>query len=49
MPNKPKTVAHTVRVGQALWDAAKLRAEERGETISEVIRRALERYTKGAR
>jgi hypothetical protein len=33
-----------IRVRGSLWKAAKARADERGEYLSEVIRKALERY-----
>ena len=33
-----------VRVPDALWAAAKAKADERDELLSEVIRKALERY-----
>jgi predicted HicB family RNase H-like nuclease len=46
VPNTPGTPRHTVRVKHELWDAALARAEERGESVSDVIRRALERYVK---
>jgi len=35
-----------VRVPDALWEAAKERADERGETVSDAIRKFLERYTR---
>jgi hypothetical protein len=35
-----------IRVRGSLWKAAKERADERGETVSEAVRRFLERYTK---
>ena len=38
--------AKAVRVPDALWKAAKARADERGETVSEAVRKFLERYTK---
>lgn len=38
--------ARTVRVPDDLWTAAKGKAAERGETVSDVLRRALERYVK---
>lgn len=41
-PIKPKSV----RVPDALWRAAQAKADERGEVLSEVIRKALERYVK---
>lgn len=34
----------TVRVPEDLWQAAAERANEREESLSEVIRRALQRY-----
>jgi predicted HicB family RNase H-like nuclease len=50
MPNQPRPGEHprAVRVPGELWDAAKAKAAERGETVSDVIRRALERYVKRA-
>lgn len=41
---RPENPARAVRVEDALWEAAKAKAAERGETVSDVIRRALERY-----
>jgi hypothetical protein len=29
-----------------LWDAAKAKADERGETVSEAVRKFLERYSR---
>jgi predicted HicB family RNase H-like nuclease len=46
VPNQPKTPQRTVRVPDAVWAAAKAKAEQRGEVLSDVIRRALERYVK---
>lgn len=46
MPNQPKTPTRSVRVGDALWAAAKAKAEERDETVTDVLVRALERYVK---
>lgn len=48
MPNQPRSdnPARSVRVPDALWQAAKDRSAERGETVSAVIVRALERYTR---
>jgi hypothetical protein len=46
MPNQPKTPARSVRVGAPLWEAAKAKAEERGETVTDVIVRALDRYVR---
>jgi len=38
----------TIRVPDPLWDAAMKKAERRGETISDVVRRALEHYLEEA-
>ena len=49
MSRKPM-VPKAVRVPDELWRAAQAKADERGEYLSEVIRKALERYVarKGA-
>ena len=45
MPDGYERVPHrTVRVPDDEWEAAKAKAAEKGETLSEVIRRALRRY-----
>lgn len=44
VPNQPKTPKHGVRVPDDLWQAVKVKAKQRGETITEVILRALIRY-----
>lgn len=46
MPNQPKTTAKTVRVPEPLWEAARAKAGERDETISDVVRRALSNYVR---
>lgn len=46
MPNQPATPNRTVRVPDELWEAAGRVAEDRGESLAEVIRRALERYVR---
>lgn len=43
-PNQPRTPTHSVRVEQELWDAVKRKAIDRGETITDVIIRALKAY-----
>jgi hypothetical protein len=44
MPNQPKTPARSVRVGVSLWETAKAKAAENGETVTDVIVRALREY-----
>jgi hypothetical protein len=44
VPNAPKTPKHGVRVPDELWQAVKRAAADRGETITDVIIRALKRY-----
>jgi len=44
MPNQPKTPHRTVRVAPELWDAARSVAAFRGDTLSDIVRRALEQY-----
>jgi hypothetical protein len=44
VPNQPKTPNHTIRVDDELWRAALDKAHERGETLTDVIVRALKRY-----
>jgi hypothetical protein len=39
-------VQRVIRVPDPLWRAAKVRADEKGETVSEAVRKFLERYTK---
>ena len=45
MPRKPM-VQRVIRVPEQLWDRAKERADERGETVSEAVRKFLERYVR---
>ena len=44
-PRDPMQI-RSVRVPEALWLAALEQADERNENLSEIIRRALERYVK---
>ena len=48
MSNQPRkdNPARAIRVPDDLWAAAKKRADEKGETVSEAIRKFLERYTR---
>ena len=43
-PNQPKTPNHTIRVDDDLWKAALRKAHDQGETLTDVIVRALVRY-----
>lgn len=42
----PKTPLRNLRVDDPLWFAAKDAADARNESLSDVMRRALERYVK---
>ena len=44
VPNQPKTPNHSVRIPDEIWEAAKRKAADHGETITDVILRALKRY-----
>lgn len=44
MPNQPKTPARAVRIPDELWRAVQDQAARQGETVTDVIRRALEAY-----
>lgn len=46
VPNRPKTPIHSFRCEDDLWDSAKEAAEANGETLTAVLRRALQRYAK---
>lgn len=46
---KPKMVMRSLRVPEKLWEAAKAKADERQENVSDVLRDALERYVKSKR
>ena len=43
-----KTPPRSVRIPDAIWNAAKARADTEGTTLTAVILRALTRYAKGA-
>lgn len=43
---KPPMVMRSIRVPLRLWNEAKAKADEREESISDVIREALERYVR---
>lgn len=46
MPNQPKVPNNNrvIRVDLELWTAAKAKAEQRGESLAEAIRRFLQHY-----
>jgi len=46
VPNQPKTKARSIRINDELWAKAQARAAERGESVTEAIRRFLERYSR---
>jgi antitoxin component of RelBE/YafQ-DinJ toxin-antitoxin module len=46
VPNQPKTPKRGVRIADDLWRAAQRVAADRGETLTDVIRRALEQYVR---
>lgn len=48
VPNKPKTPLRSFRIPDETYEAAQRKAAEKGESVSDVVRRALERYVKRA-
>lgn len=44
VPNQPKTPQRSVRVPDRVWKKAKKKAAKRGQSLSEVVRQALEKY-----
>jgi hypothetical protein len=46
VPNQPATPNRTIRVPDELWDEAKRIAHDRGETVTDVVLRALTRYVR---
>lgn len=44
VPNQPATPNRTVRVPDELWEAVQRKAADQGETVTDVIIRALVRY-----
>ena len=45
MPKEPMEKV-SLRVPKPLWKRAMVRADENGETVSEAVRKFLERYTR---
>ena len=46
VPNQPRTPLRSFRISDELYEAAQQKAANRGESVSDVVRRALERYVK---
>lgn len=46
VPNQPATPTRTFRCPDDLWHEALRKAEDRGETVTDVLIRALERYVR---
>lgn len=46
MPNQPRTPIRGIRVPDELWTAAQAAAATNDESVSDVVRRALEAYVK---
>lgn len=46
VPNKPKTPITNFRIPPDVKAAAKSKADERGETLTDVVVRALKRYAR---
>lgn len=46
VPNQPRTPIRSVRIADELWEEAQAVARDRGESVSDEVRAALERYVK---
>lgn len=46
VPNKPKTKIRGVRIDDELWESAQAVAADNNETVSDMVRRDLERDVK---
>lgn len=46
VPNQPKTPMRSFRIPDDVYRAAQEKAAAKGESVSDVVRRALERYVK---
>lgn len=46
MPNQPKTPLRSFRIPDDVYKAAQAKAAARGESVSDVVRSALEKYVK---
>ena len=47
MPNAPKTPTRTFRCPDEVWNAAKEKAAQEGQTVTEIILEALRDYADG--
>lgn len=45
-PNQPATPGRSIRIPDDLWEALRARADERGETVTAVVLRALRLYVR---
>ena len=48
VPNQPKTPLRSFRIPDEVYRAAQAKAAAKGESVSDVVRKALERYVKRA-
>ncbi len=48
MPDQPKTPLRSFRIPDEVYKAAQEKAAAKGESVSDVVRRALQRYAKRA-
>lgn len=46
MPNQPATPNRTMRIPDEVWQEAQRIAADRGETVTDVVVRALRRYVR---
>lgn len=46
VPNQPRTPLRSFRIPDELYEAAQAKAASKDESVSDVVRRALERYVK---
>jgi predicted HicB family RNase H-like nuclease len=49
VPNQPKTPLRSFRIPDEVYRAAQAAAAESGESVSDVVRQALEQYVKRAK
>lgn len=44
VPNKPATPSRSIRISDDVWELLRRIADERGESVTEVVRRAIGQY-----